>query len=101
MSWLDEHCVLSSRCFAGLSCLHLDFCEWMIARNEVPCTRTMFEAFLAELSFLFAEVDGTSLVSGLILRTDFEIAFQRAGGEAEEAMSKRKGIWTPVQQQPC
>ncbi len=47
--WLDACCMCHPRCFGGVSCLHLDFCEWMIARNEVPCTRDIFESLLFEL----------------------------------------------------
>jgi hypothetical protein len=70
--WLDSACVLSPRCFGGVACLHIAFCEWESGRGEVPCTRDTFERLLRELGFLVGEVAGLVLVSGLILREDFE-----------------------------
>jgi hypothetical protein len=80
VSWLDSECTLSPRFFGGMSCLHLSFCEWMIARNEVPCGRASFEALLSESGFLIGDVEGTQLVSGLILRTDIEPHWALQGG---------------------
>ena len=40
----------------------------MIARDEVPCTRQAFERILDESGFFSAD----GMVSGLILREDFE-----------------------------
>jgi len=71
--WLDSACVRNPRCFGGLSCLHLAFCEWEIARGEVPCTRVTFERMLSELGFLMGEVSGVMLVSSLTFREDFAI----------------------------
>jgi hypothetical protein len=41
-------------------------------RGGVPCTRNTFGRLLKELGFLVGEVAGVGLVSGLILREDFE-----------------------------
>ncbi|HWG21430.1 MAG TPA: hypothetical protein VG225_12940 [Terracidiphilus sp.] len=72
VQWLDSACVLSSRCFGGVGCLHIAFCEWEAGRGGVPCNRKTFERLLSELGFLIGEVRGVMLVSGLILREDFE-----------------------------
>jgi len=50
--------------------LHNAFCEWEIARNGVPCHQKTFERLLTELGFLIGEIEGTPLVSGLILKDD-------------------------------
>jgi hypothetical protein len=70
--WLDSACALSPRCFGGVSVLHIAFCEWEFRRGRVPCNRDTFEWLLTERGFLVGEVSGVMLVSGLILRTDFE-----------------------------
>jgi hypothetical protein len=72
IQWLDSTCAVSPRCFGGVSCLHLAFCDWEIARDEVPCTRDTFELLLSELGFLMGEVSGVMLVSGLTFLEDFE-----------------------------
>ena len=70
--WLDSACVLSPRGFGGVGCLHITFCEWAAGRGGVPCTRATFELLLSESGLLICEVRGAVLVSGLILREDFE-----------------------------
>jgi hypothetical protein len=70
--WLDSTCVRSPRCFGGVGCLHIAFCQWESGRGGVPCTRDVFERLLTERGFLIGEVSGVVLVSGLILREDFE-----------------------------
>ena len=70
--WLDSACVLSPRCFGGVGCLHIAFCEWESGRGGVPCNRETFELLLTELGFLVGEVAGMVLVSGLTFREDFE-----------------------------
>jgi hypothetical protein len=58
------------RSFGGVPTLHRSFCDWEIARDEVPCDRPTFELMLSELGFLTGEIAGTLLVSGLILKED-------------------------------
>lgn len=70
--WLDSACVRSPRCFGGVGCLHIAFCEWEVQRGGVPCTRDTFERLLIERGFLIGEVAGVVLVSGLIFRDDLE-----------------------------
>jgi hypothetical protein len=43
--WVMTHCVLRDRCFGGIGCLHVHFCEWA-STESVPCTRETFEALL-------------------------------------------------------
>jgi hypothetical protein len=71
--WLDSACVCSPRCFGGVSCLHIAFCEWEVQRGAVPSTRDTFERLLTERGFLIGEVAGVALVSGLVFREDFEV----------------------------
>lgn len=70
--WLDSACVRSPRCFGGVACLHIAFCEWEAGRGGIPCNRETFERLLEELGFLIGEVAGVVLVSGLTFREDFE-----------------------------
>ena len=71
--WLNCACVRSLRCFGGVACLHIAFCEWVAKRGGIPCNRETFERLLTELGFLVGEVSGVVLVSGLTFREDFEL----------------------------
>jgi hypothetical protein len=73
VTWLDSECALTARWFGGISRLHLDFCEWCIAHNEVPSNRAEFEGLLTDLGFLIGDVHEIRLVSGLVLKTDLEV----------------------------
>ena len=66
--WALDRCCFRDRCFGGIGPLHADFCEHQMARNDVPCQRSVFEALLRNAGFLFAD----GLVSGLLLKTDIE-----------------------------
>jgi hypothetical protein len=68
VQWLDSACLYDSRCFGGLSCMHIASCEWAHRRGDAGCDRNTFERMLEELGFLI--VDG--LVSGVTFRDDFE-----------------------------
>jgi hypothetical protein len=72
--WLDSICVRDRRCWGGVGCLHIAFCEWAIAQNDVPCTRFTFECLLRELGFLIDEIAGVVLVCGVTFREDLESA---------------------------
>jgi len=71
--WIDFACVCSPRCFGGVACLHIAYCEWESERGGTRCTRAIFEGRLTELGFLIGEVAGVVLVSGLTFRDDFEM----------------------------
>jgi hypothetical protein len=73
VEWLNAQCVVGPRFFGGLASLHLGFCEWEQARDGVPCTRETFSALLTEESFLIGEIEGTLLVSGLVVKNDAAI----------------------------
>jgi hypothetical protein len=66
--WALSRCAYRDRCFGGIGVLHRDFCEWAASHESVPCTRRTFEQLLSQSGFYFAE----GMVSGLILRVDFE-----------------------------
>lgn len=73
--WLDSACTLRPRDCGGLNALHRAFCEWEIARDEVPCDRRTFIRMLLELGFLIGEINGTMLVWGLVFRSDVEAEY--------------------------
>lgn len=64
--WLDSACVRSPRCFGGVACLHIDFCEWEVQQGGKSCTRPQFELLLAEAGCLLAD----GLANGLMLYAD-------------------------------
>lgn len=70
VDWLDSQCMQHQRAFGGLVIMHVAFCEWDQARCGVPCTRDTFAALLADMGYLIGEIEGTLLVSGLILKED-------------------------------
>jgi hypothetical protein len=63
--WVMEQCAFRDRCFGGIGCLHVHFCEWASTRS-VPCTRETFEALLRMEDFETAD----GLIYGLILKED-------------------------------
>lgn len=71
-TWLDVRCTKSSKCFGGFNFLLIDFCEWDAHHNGVACNCEIFKKLLAEDGYLIEEIHGTVLVSGLILREDYE-----------------------------
>ena len=72
--WMESVCVRNPRCFGGVSCLHIAFCEWDSERGGVPCNRDTFDFLLKEFGFLMGEVAGVVFVSGLTFREDAEAA---------------------------
>ena len=66
--WLEVACVRYPRGSGGIGCLHLRFCEWAIAHDEVPCNRLTFECLIREAGFVISD----GLVQGLIRREVFE-----------------------------
>jgi hypothetical protein len=66
--WIRERCAQrhAHEDWGGVGALHVDFAEWSVARNEVPCTRPTFEALLRDAEFFIANV----LVRGLVLKAD-------------------------------
>jgi hypothetical protein len=70
--WLEATCARDHRCSGGVSSLHIAFCEWAIAHDDVPCKRLTFECLLRESGFQIDEAAGVTLVSGLTFRGDPE-----------------------------
>jgi hypothetical protein len=66
--WLHSECVRHRRCFSNVVSLHRAYCEWELSHDDAPCRRETFELLVGELGFLIVD----KLVSGLILRADFE-----------------------------
>lgn len=85
--WLDSACVRDPRCSGGVGCLHVAFCEWAIAQDDVPCKRFTFECLLRESGLSIDEIAGVVLVSGLTFREDSEAVGFRpgAGGNSPSA----------------
>ena len=77
--WLNSACVRHPRCFGGVGCLHIAFCEWEVRQGGVPCPRDTFEHLLDESRFLVGEVAGVALVSDLTSREDAEAVGLRPG----------------------
>ena len=77
--WLESTCVRHPRCFGGVGCLHIAFCEWEVRQGGVPCPRDTFEHLLDESRFLVGEVAGVALVSDLTSREDAEAVGLRPG----------------------
>jgi len=84
--WPLVRCCFRDRCFGGIGALHADFCNHQIARNDVPCQRSVFERLLRDAGFLF--VDG--LVSGLVLKADVNESDFRANTRASRPRERGK-----------
>ena len=83
VEWIDSACARHARVFGGVAALHIAFCDWEIARGEVPCNPDTFERLLIERGFLIGEVEGTLLVSGLTFRTDLEAVADELHGRVD------------------
>jgi hypothetical protein len=68
--WMLARCVYRQgyEDSAGISCLWIDFCEWAVTADSVPCTRRTFERLLADAGFRCAD----GMAAGLLLRVDLE-----------------------------
>jgi hypothetical protein len=88
-AWATSQCVFKDRCFGGIGCLHVHFCEWADAHNAVPCTRQTFEQLLTDAGYLHAD----GFVSGLILSEDWHAAHWRPEPPKATPALKPKKIW--------
>jgi hypothetical protein len=52
--------------WGGVGVMHVDFCEWTVNHESVPCTRETFETLLRDAGFFV--VNG--MARGLFLRAD-------------------------------
>ena len=75
LRFIAAKCSYHPRWFGGVKVMHRVFCDWQIARNEVPCSLDTFTRLLGNLGLFVGEIDGVTLVSGLALEEDVE-AFQ-------------------------
>lgn len=68
--WRAERCVSRQgyEDSGGIGCLLVDFAEWCIAHDAVPCQRATFEMLLQDAGFPL--MDG--LAHGLVLKVDLE-----------------------------
>lgn len=68
--WMAANCIHREGRddWGGIGFLHVDFCEWAVSNDSVPCQRGTFERLLLDDGFLC--VDG--MASGLVLRTDWQ-----------------------------
>lgn len=80
--------------WGGVGCLWVDFCEWAISSDSVPCRRPTFERLLQDAGFRLKD----GMAAGLLLQVDLEAAlcFQAAPGDsgtpARAAVEKRRNV---------
>jgi hypothetical protein len=91
--WRTERCVSrqSREDSAGIGCLWVDFCEWAVGSDSVPCTRATFERLLSDAGFRCAD----GMANGLLLRVDMEavLRFQaapEASGQSARATTGKR-----------
>ena len=81
--WLGENCIHREgrEDSGGIGTLLLDFAEWCIKHDAVPCTRGTFERLLWDAGFPLKD----GMAAGLLLRVDWEshCAFQNAPQASE------------------
>jgi hypothetical protein len=63
--------------WGGVGAMVVDFGQWAVRHDSVPCTRQVLEALLREAGFIL--MDG--MVQGLVLRVDLLAAFPEATAE--------------------
>lgn len=68
--WKQERCASreTHEDWGGVGALLVDFAEWSVARNEVPCSRPTLEDLLRDAGFLIAN----GMVRGLVLKADLK-----------------------------
>ncbi len=66
--WRAEWCVSRSgyEDAGSVACLLVNFAEWCIAHNAVPCTRATFETLLEDSGFRCAD----GMAAGIVLKVD-------------------------------
>ena len=65
--------------WGGIGPMLVDFGEWAVSHNSVPCTRQVLEALLRAAGFIV--MDG--MVQGLVLSADLEAIFTGEHGDEE------------------
>jgi hypothetical protein len=83
--WIDANCIhrQGKDDWTGIGALHVDFCEWTVKNDSVPCQRRAFERLLVEAGFQFSH----GMVGGLLLKRDLEghLSFERPTESVETA----------------
>jgi hypothetical protein len=71
--WMKERCAHreGKDDWGGVGPMMLDFGEWAVSHNSVPCTRLVLEALLRDAGFHVAN----GMVQGLVLRVDLRTTF--------------------------
>lgn len=72
-AWVKERCAHreGKDDWGGVGALLVDFGEWAVSHNSVPCTRLVLEALLRDAGFHVAN----GMVQGLVLRVDLRTTF--------------------------
>lgn len=80
--WLAENCIHREgrEDSAGIGCLWVDFCEWAITDDSVPCTRLTFEHLLEDAGFRCAD----GMAAGLLLESPLRLS-ERASGQQDSS----------------
>jgi hypothetical protein len=83
--WIDANCIQRDRKddWTGIGALHVDFCEWTVANDSVPCQRQVFERLVLGAGFRL----NCGMTAGLLLRRDLEghLSFERSTESVETA----------------
>jgi hypothetical protein len=85
--WRAERCVSRQgyEDSAGIGCLLLDFAEWCIGHDAVPCQRATFETLVEEAGFRCAD----GMAAGLVLKVDLEaVLCSQAAPEASRTRAR-------------
>lgn len=91
--WVLSRCIYRARCFGETGALYIDFCEWAVLVDSLPCMRATFEALLREAGLLFAD----GMVSGLILKANLKRPFPdvSSGVRKKRNMRNKDGEFQP------
>ena len=97
--WKVENCIHREgrEDSAGIGCLLLDFAEWCIVHESVPCQRAVFETLLEEAGFCRAE----GMAAGIVLKADLETVLRFQG--ATTATERQRGASReslPIRERP-
>jgi hypothetical protein len=71
--WIPERCISREgrEDWGGVGCLWVDFCEWAVQNDSVPCQRKTFEQLLQDAGFPVED----GMACGLVLAGDLEAVF--------------------------
>jgi hypothetical protein len=77
--WIQERCARREgrEDSGGVGVLHLDFVQWSVDQNNVPCTRHTFERLLRDNEFFVAN----GMARGLVLIADLRAILPSTGSQ--------------------